>query len=250
MKIAVIADIHGNAPALEAVPDDIARQGIREIVNLGDHLSGPIDPARTAELLMARDIPSIRGNHDRALVTLDPADMILTDRFTHAVLSDKHFAWLASLPPTRSQGPLFLCHGTPESDTTYWLEDVSPEGLVHRSDRARIETLAAGIASPILLCGHTHIPRLVTLGDGRLVLNPGSVGCPAYGDDAPVPHRVETGSPSASYAILDLSSSDTSPPRQWDVTFRSIAYDHAAAAQLAEVHGRPDWAAALRSGWV
>ena len=250
MKIAVIADIHGNALALEAVLDDISRQGIRDLVNLGDHLSGPIDPARTADLLMARDIPSIRGNHDRALVTLDPADMILTDRFTHAALSDKHLAWLASLPPTLSQGPLFHCHGTPQSDTTYWLEEVSPEGLVHRSGRTRIETLAAGVSHPVLLCAHTHISRLVTLGDGRLVLNPGSVGCPAYEDDAPVPHRVETGSPNASYAILDLGSGDTSASTRFDVTFRSIAYDHAAAARLAEAHGRPDWARALGSGWT
>ncbi len=247
MTIAVIADIHGNAPALEAVLADIDSQGIRDIVNLGDHLSGPIDPARTADLLMAREIVSIRGNHDRALLTLTPDAMIATDRFTHAALDGRHRAWLQSLPPTRhlQDHGLFLCHGTPESDLVYWLEDLTSDGVVHRADAARIERLAAGVEAPVLLCGHTHIPRLVTLSDGRIVLNPGSVGSPAYEDDAPVAHKVETGTPRASYALIDRHADGRT-----DVTFRLIAYDHASAARLAEQNGRPDWARALSTGWM
>ncbi|KQR73410.1 metallophosphoesterase family protein [Rhizobium sp. Leaf341] len=247
MKIAVIADIHGNAAALEAVLADIDAQGIRRIVHLGDALSGPIDPARTAELLMARDLLSIRGNHDRALLTAAPDAMIATDRFTHAALSDHHFAWLESLEPTRSvsEHGLFLCHGTPDSDLTYWLEDVSPDGIVHRAHAARIEGFAAGIALPLLLCGHTHIPRLVTLSDGRMILNPGSVGCPAYADEQPVAHRVETGTPRASYAVVDRAADGT-----FAVAFRLLAYDHLAAAARAAANGRPDWARALATGWM
>ncbi|CZT34845.1 metallophosphoesterase family protein [Rhizobium sp. 9140] len=247
MKIAVIADIHGNAPALEAVLADIDSQGIREIANLGDHLSGPIDPARTADLLMARNIVSIRGNHDRALITLAPDAMIATDRFTHAALDDRHFAWLRTLAPTRhmNEQGLFLCHGTPESDLVYWLEDLTAAGVVHRADAARIERLAAGIDVPVLLCAHTHIPRLVTLSDGRLVINPGSVGCPAYADDEPVAHKVETGTPRASYAVIDKRADGST-----DVAFRLVAYDHVLAARLAEGNGRPDWARALATGWV
>lgn len=247
LKIAVIADIHGNAGALKAVLADIDAQGIRTIVNLGDALSGPIDPARTADLLMAREIVSIRGNHDRALLAVPPGAMIATDRFTHAALSDHHFAWLETLPPTKrlTDHGLFLCHGTPESDLTYWLEEVSPQGLVHRAEAARIARFAAGIEEPLLLCGHTHIPRLVTLTDARMVLNPGSVGCPAYADDQPVPHRVETGTPRASYAVIDRAA-DAS----LDIAFRLVAYDHAAAAALADANGRPDWARALATGWM
>lgn len=247
MKIAVIADIHGNAPALEAVLADIDRQGVRDIVNLGDHLSGPIDPARTADLLLSREIVSIRGNHDRALLTLSPEEMIATDRFTHAALSDHHLAWLSGLPSTRrwADHGLFLCHGTPDSDLVYWLEDLTPDGVVHRADEARIERFAEGIEVPVLLCAHTHIPRLVTLSDGRLVLNPGSVGCPAYEDDQPVVHRVETGTPRASYAVIERDADGNT-----DVAFRLVSYDHGEAARLAEANGRADWAWALATGWM
>ena len=65
MKFAAIADVHGNAVALEAVLADIAALGMNDIVNLGDHLSGPLEPRRTADLLMARDLVSIRGDQDR-----------------------------------------------------------------------------------------------------------------------------------------------------------------------------------------
>ncbi|PYE28508.1 putative phosphodiesterase [Rhizobium sp. PP-WC-2G-219] len=247
MKIAVIADIHGNAPALEAVLADIDSQGIREIVNLGDHLSGPIDPARTADLLMARDIVSIRGNHDRALLTLEPEAMISIDRFARQALDEGHLAWLRALPPTlhMDEHGLFLCHGTPQDDLVYWLEDLTAAGVVHRADAARIERFAAGINVPVLLCAHTHIPRLVTLSDGRLVLNPGSVGCPAYEDDEPVVHKVETGTPRASYAVIDRRADGST-----EVAFRLIAYDHASAARLAAENGHPDWARVLSTGWV
>jgi len=68
VKFAAIADIHGNYAALEAVLADIAALGIGEVVNLGDHLSGPLEPQRTADLLIARGFPSIRGDQDRILV--------------------------------------------------------------------------------------------------------------------------------------------------------------------------------------
>ena len=60
MRFAAIADVHGNCAALEAVLADIAGAGLTEIVNLGDHLSGPLEPRRTADLLMGRGFPSIR----------------------------------------------------------------------------------------------------------------------------------------------------------------------------------------------
>ena len=60
MKIAVIADIHGNDLALEAVLADIAAQGIDDVVNLGDHFSGPLNAARTADILIARKVETRR----------------------------------------------------------------------------------------------------------------------------------------------------------------------------------------------
>ncbi len=66
-SLAVIADIHGNRWALEAVLQDIDQRGIEQIVNLGDHLTGPLDPAGTADLLIERTMLSICGNDDRVL---------------------------------------------------------------------------------------------------------------------------------------------------------------------------------------
>ncbi|KQY19571.1 metallophosphoesterase family protein [Rhizobium sp. Root482] len=245
MKTAVIADIHGNDLALEAVLADIAAQGISDVINLGDHLSGPLNAARTADLLMARDFPSIRGNHDRWLVSLAPAELGRSDRAAHDELQPLHLDWLRSLPATLvHRDEIFLCHGTPASDVQYWLEDVTPEGVVRLSDRQRIEAGAAGTDFPVILCGHTHVSRAIRLADGRLVVNPGSVGCQGYRNDTPVPHKVETGSPDASYAILSEKNG------QWDVAFRRVPYDHAAMVCLALARGRQDWASVLATGWL
>lgn len=70
MRIAILADIHGNLPALEAVADDLDRRGVDAVVNLGDSLSGPLLPRETAQFLMARDWLHLAGNHERQLLTL------------------------------------------------------------------------------------------------------------------------------------------------------------------------------------
>src|SRR6195256_4241838 len=98
MKFAAIADVHGNCLALEAVLAGIAAVGIKEIVNLGDHVSGPLEPRRTADLLMQRGFASIRGDQDRRLAELGPAGS--SARFDHKQRDRKHLDWLASLPPT------------------------------------------------------------------------------------------------------------------------------------------------------
>lgn len=245
MRIAVISDIHGNHLALEAVLADIDAQGIGEIVNLGDHLSGPLDAARTADILISRGMAAIRGNHDRYLLTQDPSEMSLSDRAAHDQLEPRHLEWLATLPETFVyRDTLFLCHGTPQGDETYWMESLTPEGIVHMANRKAIEGFAEDIAYPVILCAHTHIPRAVRLRDGRLLVNPGSVGCPGYTDDHPIAHRVETGSPDARYAILDHTA------KGWSVTFRCIPYDHMAMARLAADRNRPDWASVLATGFL
>ena len=65
MKIAFISDIHGNLPALQAVLAKIDQAGVDHIMNCGDTLGGPLESARTADLLMQRQIPMIAGNHER-----------------------------------------------------------------------------------------------------------------------------------------------------------------------------------------
>ena len=242
--VAVIADVHGNCDALQAVLADIDGRRIASILNLGDHLSGPLAAARTADILMTREMICIRGNHDRNLLEQMPDDMGASDRVAFDELAPAHLEWLRKMPQTRVVDDIFMCHGTPEDDLTYWLEEVGPGGAVSMRDRDAIEGFAAGIAQSLILCAHTHTARMVRLRDGRLIVNPGSVGLPAYDDDLPVPHVVASGAPEARYAIVERKLTG------WDVTFRAIPYDTAAMAACARSHGRTEWACAVETGWL
>jgi len=243
MKFAAIADVHGNCVALEAVLADIAALGITEVVNLGDHVSGPLEPRRTANVLIERGFPSIRGDQDRRLIELDRAGTSL--RADYKQLDRNHLDWLASLPPTMVyRDDVLLCHGTPRSDAAYWLERVTDDAIIHARPIEDVEAEASGVAASLILCGHTHIPRVVRLRDGRLVVNAGSVGCPGYRYDKPVLHKMETGTPDACYAILERTLLG------WSATFRYVPYDHMAMADMARRNGLPDWASALATGWV
>jgi diadenosine tetraphosphatase ApaH/serine/threonine PP2A family protein phosphatase len=243
MKFAAIADVHGNRPALEAVLADITALGINEVVNLGDHVSGPLEAARTADLLIERGFPSVRGDQDRILIELWQAGTSARGDFRQ--LERKHFAWLASIPSTlvyRDQ--VFLCHASPRNDAAFWLDYITDGGNVRASPIEAIEPEAEGINAEIILCGHTHIPRVVRLRDGRLVVNPGSVGLPGYAGRTPVPYVVEVGTPHACYAILERAAGG------WLTTIRHVPYDNTAMAELARSKGMDAWADAIATGWV
>ncbi|HXN66625.1 MAG TPA: metallophosphoesterase family protein [Bradyrhizobium sp.] len=245
MRFAAIADVHGNYLALEAVIADIRAQDIEDIVNLGDMASGPLDARRTMDALMALDAVHVLGNHDRYLIDRAPEKMGSWDRPAHAQLDAGHLDWLRTVPPTRVyRDRVFLCHATPATDEVYWLETVLPGGTVRMASLQAIEEAAKGIAQSLMLCGHSHIARAVRLADGRLVINPGSVGSPGYRDVHPFPHVVEAGTPDARYAILELEDG------RWRVTFRHVPYDHEAMAALARRNGQPELAAALATGWI
>ncbi|HUS06206.1 MAG TPA: metallophosphoesterase family protein, partial [Bryobacteraceae bacterium] len=100
----------------------------------------------------------------------------------------------------------------------------------------------AGVQQRVVLCGHSHIPRFVELADGQTIVNPGSVGLPAYADSQPAPHVMETFSPRASYAILDRAAAD------WNVSFYRVHYDHFEAAAQARLLQREDWAQGISTG--
>ena len=74
--IAVFSDIHGNLPALEACHADAVARGCTAFLNLGDIVSGPLWPRETADWLMRQDWPTIAGNHERQLLSDDPAQKI------------------------------------------------------------------------------------------------------------------------------------------------------------------------------
>lgn len=240
MRLAALSDVHGNLPALEAVIADFRAQGCEAVVNLGDILSGPLWPAETADLLMREDWPTIAGNHERQLLTFARERMGESDAFAAARLGERRRRWLAALPLTLAYSEdIFLCHGTPADDLEHFLETVEPDGL-RKASEAEIAARAGNRRETLILCGHSHLPGVVKLADGRTVANPGSVGLQAFRDDHPHPYRVENGDPLARYAIVETGA----------VTLRQIPYDHHAAAAKARREGREDWAEALLTGRV
>lgn len=244
MRVAVLSDIHGNADALQAVLDDVKRRAPDAIVNLGDCFSGPLDIRRTFDLLSEATITAtVRGNHDRALV--DPTAMDGWDRMSAPEVTPAMREWLAQLPANAALDEIFLCHATPQDDTGYWLDAYTDDGMARRADLSGIEAKAAGVAQRVMLCGHTHVARMLHLPDGRLILNPGSVGSPGYVDDAPRSNRrVSAGTPAASYATLDRIDG------RWSSSLHLVPYDTGPAIALARRHGAADWELALTTGWL
>ncbi len=246
MRIAVLADIHGNLRALEAVEADLRRKSPDLVVNLGDHLSGPLEAAAVADLLMDREWVHIRGNHDRQLLDRPFEVMGASDRAAHAQLDARHLRWLGSLPPTAEplRGVL-LCHGTPSNDSQYLLEEVRhPDGAVQLASARWIGGLLGDCGASLVFCGHSHIPRAVSLPGSVTVVNPGSVGLPGYDDTVPVPHVMEAGSPHARYALVDWGNGGCR------VELIGLEYDWDGAAATAAAAGRPDWACALATGFA
>jgi putative phosphoesterase len=240
MRLAALSDVHGNLDALQAVLADLRSQSPDLVVNLGDCLSGPLWPAETCDLLMDQGWQTVRGNHDRWL-TAPPDPIGPWEADSLPLLSPEHLIWLAALPVTAVVEDIFLCHATPQDDLTYWMEDAASDGEVHRAALSTITERAFGIQQRLMLCGHSHVARAVRLLDGRLVVNPGSVGGPGFTDDGP-PHRVASGTPFAAYAVLDSAASG------WSVAHRLIPYDTTRA--VARAAQNAEWAEALASGWI
>lgn len=96
----------------------------------------------------------------------------------------------------------------------------------------------------LMLGGHTHLPRAIRLSCGTLVVNPGSVGWPAYEDDKPYPHVMEAGTPHARYATVDNETG------RWVANFHRVDDDCDGTAQIADRNGRSDVARTLRTGRI
>jgi predicted phosphodiesterase len=245
VRIAAISDIHGNLQALEAVLADLSAQDVDVVVDLGDLLSGAVQPRETADRLMELDHLVVAGNHERQLLTFPRARMGASDRLAADTITNRHRAWLAGLPVVAevAEGVLAF-HGSPTDDLTYLLETVDPDGARPATETEVLERLGPAAGHRLLLCGHTHLQRQMRLPTGALVLDPGSVGWPAYADDHPHPHVMEAGTPHARYAIADDADGS------WRAEFRAVDYDWERSAAIAEAHARPDVARALRTGRV
>ena len=245
MRYAIISDIHGNIDALEAVLADIERRGVKDIINLGDCLSGPLDAMAVADRLMPLNLPTLRGNHDRQLIDRPAASMGNWERWVIGALRPEHLEWIKTFPLTVTIGDVFCCHAAPEKDDKNWLDSRGPMQRLVARNRNDVEALAGDILSPVMLCGHTHTPRVVRLTDGRLVVNPGAVGCPAYLDTRIEPHFIhETGAPDARYAIVEKVGDG------WSASLMSVPYDASAMAAMARAKGEETWARAVETGWI
>ena len=222
MRVAVLADIHANLPALEAVLGDVDRAAVDRIVLLGDIALGPL-PAESLDLLASLGERAIwvHGNCERELIqaydrTASPSPNSQSARDCSALIERRHRDLLDGLPMTVSLdvdgiGPTLFCHATPRRDDEFVLVD-SPMELW----RAAL----TGVEEQTVVVGHTHMPfdRLV---DGRRVVNPGSVGM-AYGP------------PGAFWALLGP-----------DVVLKRTAYDVEAAAARIRAGAHPkagEWA--------
>lgn len=242
MRIALVSDIHGNLAALEAVAADIERRAVDQVANLGDSLSGPLLPLETARFLMARDWIHLAGNHERQILEAAsrPGSGGRSDLYALGTLSSSELDWLTSLPSTATlPDGMLLCHGSPHSDCITLLQTAE-----RAATSAEINERLGDVRANVIACGHSHIARSVRSRSGTLIVNPGSVGQPAYADDYPYPHQVETGSPDARYAILEQCRA------QWLVSLISVPYDAQSMAKLAQARGMPDAAHALLTGYM
>ncbi|MFJ8412325.1 metallophosphoesterase family protein [Bacillus paramycoides] len=242
MKIAIISDVHGNSHALKSVLKDIARHKVEMIINLGDSVYGPLDPLGTIEILMSSEMIHIKGNCDRML--WEPIqEQSTTLTFVQNKLTNNHINWLKQNPSQFIVDDILFCHGTPTSDEVYLLEEMDENGAVLKNEKVIMDQLQ-NIEQKIIVCGHTHIPRVVYLTNGKVIINPGSVGLPAYKDELPVVHKMESGTPHAKYVIMEKNAQD------WLIEQISVSYNWEEAAQLAENSDRHDWAIALRTGRI
>ncbi|MBI5921532.1 MAG: metallophosphoesterase family protein [Betaproteobacteria bacterium] len=243
MRIALLSDIHGNLAALEAVAQDLQRRSVDAVINLGDSLSGPLLPLETAQFLMAQDWLHLAGNHERQLLTATADESEPSDTYARSMLTQQELGWIAALRPRCDyNSEILLCHGTPRHDKEYLLETVE-HGRTRLATPSEIGERLGVVSATLIACGHTHVPRSVRTERGQLIVNPGSVGLPAYDDDNPCFHVVENGSPDARYGIVERRGGG------WIAELIAVPYPHAAMAQLARQRQRADWAVALMTGY-
>lgn len=178
--IAVLSDIHGNLPALQAVLQAAESAGCDRIISLGDVAGYYAQPGECIDLLRAHDAINIMGNHDSYLVNSSdcPRSKIVTEitNYQRGIVSPDQVEWLSRSLTTLTEGGNYFTHGGWSDPLDQYLYRISPSDIPTGAKN--------------LLTGHTHVQVLVEFGEQKYC-NPGSVGQPRDGDSR------------AAFAILD-----------------------------------------------
>lgn len=209
-RIAILSDIHGNVPALQAVLADIDAQDVDEVLVGGDLVGRGPQGSRVVALIRERGWDGVRGNHEDYLLSfrrqIVPAEWLASDewaasRWMAAELGESDEAFLDALPFSRSAtsaSGLRLVHGSPGSHG---------EGLGPWCSDGQLARQIDAVPEDLLVCAHTHRPMHRRLPNGQVV-NVGAVGLPFNKDRR------------AQYAILHHDRAGC-----WNVEFRRINYD-------------------------
>jgi putative phosphoesterase len=225
-RIALLSDVHGNLPALEAVLADAAENEAEQVWNLGDFLGYAPFPNEVIDLLRADDTVNIVGNYDLKVLEFPEKQQNWKRRKTpakyaafewnHERLTKRGRRFLASLPEQRrltvNGFEVLLVHGSPVS-VDELLNSDTPE--------ARFAELAESARADVVLCGHSHEPFVKDVHGTRFV-NPGSAGRPEGGDWR------------ASYAMLEWGEHEVR------VTLRRVAYDVERVSRAVHAAGLPE----------
>ena len=235
MKIALISDIHGNIPALEAVIHSIKGKNILDIYNLGDSLYGPLWPEETAQFLIKNNIKSIMGNEDEDLLKNHYKNE--TEKYTVKQLSITSIDWLKNLPNFYENEYITLFHGMPNDNRKYLLENIC-NGSITVKTNGEIMKIIEKIKTKYIGFGHSHLERILTINEQTLI-NAGSVGWPAFLDDDPE-HKIETYNNFAKYVIIDKEN----------IEICNVAYNYKEASKKAKENNRNDWSKFIESGRI
>ncbi|WP_223556059.1 MULTISPECIES: metallophosphoesterase family protein [Lysinibacillus] len=241
MKIAVLSDIHGNKDALKAVLENIKYRNIDRVYNLGDTLYGPLFPLETYEMIKSTDIKGVSGNCDRIL--LQSSSENPTIQYVLDMLTEEHKSWLLNLPFSIQTDDFYFCHASPENDELYMLNEITPNGVTIKQTE-EIMNFVKDIPQNIIFCGHSHLPTIVYLPNNKIIINPGSVGLPAYEEEEPFYYKIESGTPFANYTVVEKRNDE------WIIEQLSVPYDTTEVIKQSEDQNRPDWARALKCGRV
>jgi putative phosphoesterase len=229
VRLGLISDIHGNRLALDAVLDELERDGVEDFICLGDVAVGP-QPAEALARVRELGCPVVMGNWDAAFFgdMPRPRDKIgeqlveIGERW-RSYLSDADREYMASFAPVvrleMGETPVLFFHGSPRSYDD-WIFATTPD--------EDLRAMFADIEERILIGGHTHVQMIRRYGP-TVIANPGSVGLP-FREWWPRPVRI---SPWAEYGVLTVDDDRLS------IDLRRTPFDVDAFLELSRTSGMP-----------